>query len=259
MLAEERRQKINLLLQKRGKIRIEELCELFSVTSETIRRDLNILEQKNVLKKVHGGAILPMQHMKESSFTIRYAENLKDKQIIAELASRFIHKNETLLLDASTSAFCLAEKIESYSEIMIITHSLKILETLSYGSPKVIGLGGELDSTVGAFIGTQTLSAIENLYATHGFISCNGLDAKLGILDITPAEAAIKEKILHHSSKRYLLIDSSKLKKVGLVRIKHIDMIDYFITNTCPSKEWLKFFKDQKGKLLYPENFSQNT
>lgn len=253
MSSTDRRERIIALLRREGRVRIGEMSKLFSVTAETLRRDLAALERKRVVKKIHGGAVLVDNNLIESSFHVRKVQQIEKKQLIAELAANFVHENDTVMLDASTTAFYVAENLAQRRRIMIITNSLQALNVLSHSTAKIIGLGGELDSAVCAFVGTKTLEQLNNLHATHSFISCHGIDTELHAMDISPEEASIKEALLRNSSTRYLLMDSSKFGKKGAVKIHGLEHIDFLITDCPPEPKWMDIFKRYKIEVVYPQ------
>lgn len=253
MLAKERLQKIISILERDGRIRINELQNIFPVTTETLRRDIALLEKQHIAKKVHGGAILSGTHIQASNFHIRKAQQQEAKTIIAELASQFIIENDTIMVDASTTVFYLSPYLQKKKNTMIITNSLQLLYALCHNShSKIIGLGGEIDNKSYAFVGSQTMRQLDKLHASFSFISCHGIDMNLGLMDAFPEEATIKEKFLSNSDTRCLLIDNSKLGKKGAVKINSLNKIDYLITNKKPSIDWLDFFDSLSIKVIYP-------
>jgi len=107
MLAEERRRQIIALLNSRGSIQVSELSSSFNVTEETIRRDLDILNGKNLLKRTHGGAVA-LQRRHEVPFDVRKQANIEEKRQIAAKAARLVEPGDTVFLDISSTAMFLA-------------------------------------------------------------------------------------------------------------------------------------------------------
>ena len=125
MLAAERRNRIVRLLSSTGTVTVSQLRDEFGVTAETIRRDLDILEQENLLRRIHGGAVA-LQNRQEVPFDIRSETNVEEKRLIAQKAARFVEPGDTLFIDISSTAMFFAKEICKIPDITVITNSLII-------------------------------------------------------------------------------------------------------------------------------------
>ncbi|HHX77338.1 MAG TPA: DeoR/GlpR transcriptional regulator, partial [Firmicutes bacterium] len=159
MLAVERRALILSELKEHQTIRVADLSKKCGVTEETIRRDLERLEQSNLLVRTHGGAIA-IQSGAEMSFDFRNQQNVREKQQIARKAASTLSRGDTIFLDASTTSLYLAQEISNKTDLTVITNSARIVFELS-NKPHitVISTGGILRSTSLSFVGPLTNEA----------------------------------------------------------------------------------------------------
>lgn len=255
MLAIERQKEIERRLIENGSVVISSLSKEFNVSEETIRRDLDKLEKERVLKRVRGGAYLQNEVDKQVPVEIREKIYLVEKEKIAEKSLELILDGDTLMIDSSTTAMCLAKKIEEKSKrVTVITNSLKVVEIFQNSKlTRVICLGGNLRKRTKSFIGFQALQQLEELRANKAFISCTAVDKKFGITDDSEREAEIRKKMLKNSTKKIILVDNTKFNNLELHQIADFKNIDVVVTEKKLSSEWEGVLKDKKIELIYSE------
>ncbi len=177
MLAVERRNRIEQIINKNKSVLVVELAKQFEVTTETIRGDLEKLEKQGVLVRTYGGATLVDNSEIELAITERDTVNYEGKQRIGKYAADLIKDGETIFLDASTSAWHLARYIKGKRGITVITNAEKIVNELSMCDHiHVVCVGGELTPRNMSYIGRVAEKTIkENYYANKCFFSCLSL------------------------------------------------------------------------------------
>lgn len=236
MLAEERRQKILALLNSKGSIQVADLSKRLKVTEETIRRDLEVLKNRNLLKRIHGGAIA-IQNQQEIPFNIRKQKNIEEKQIIAEKAVKLIKPGDTIFLDISSTVMFLAKKLAELSDITIITNSTKVvLEFANNKNITVISTGGILRANSYSLVGPLANKALSNYFADKFFSSCNGVSVKYGATESNELEKEVKINMLKRAKQHILLVDHSKFNKVGLSQFASLDDIDIIVSDNSVNK-----------------------
>ena len=145
MLAIERRNAILEKLQIERRVVVSELSELYDVSEETIRRDLDKLENDGFAIKSYGGAVINENANLDLPFNVRKNRNVLGKQKIAELISNMINDGECIILDASSTAVAIAKAIKDKKDMTVITNSVEIvIELLETPECKVISTGGEI-------------------------------------------------------------------------------------------------------------------
>ena len=199
MMAVERRNKIEQIINKDGSVLVVELAKLFDVTTETIRADLEKLEKQGILVRTYGGATRADNSEPELAITERDTVNYEGKQSIGRYAAGLIRDGETIFLDASTSAWHLARYIKDKRGITVITHAEKIIDELSdCDHIHVVCVGGQLTPRNMSFVGRVAEKTIrENYYANKCFFSCRGVSLGRGLVDSSEGEAEIKKYLLN--------------------------------------------------------------
>lgn len=250
MLAIERRKEILAKLREEKKVLVGSLSKCYKVTEETIRRDLDLLEQNGVAKKTYGGAILVDELKEDLPYNIRKQTNIKEKKKIAELVSNIIQDGEHIMLDASSTALYIAKSIRDKENLTIITNSLEVMFELSdKGGWRILSTGGVMKEGALALVGPQTEKMIDNFHVDKAVISCKGMDRKIGITDSNEADVEIKKRMIKSAKEVILVVDSGKFDKISFVKMGDLSNIDYVVTDENPSEEWHDTFERNDVKL----------
>lgn len=252
MLAVERRNKIEQIINNDKSVLVVELAKQFDVTTETIRGDLEKLEKQGVLVRTYGGATLAEDGGSELAITERDTVNYEGKQRIGKLAASLIKDGETIFLDASTSAWHLARHIKDKKGITVITNAEKIVTELSSCYHiHVVCTGGELNPRNMSFVGrVAEKNIIENYYANKFFFSCRGVTLTHGLIDSSEGEAEIKKAMLSCSESAIFLCDKNKIGRLGVPKIAGLDKIDTFVTDERLTDEWAKELAEKDVKVV---------
>lgn len=218
MLVAERYEKIVQLVNDRGSIRVSELSELCGVTEETIRRDLDRLEQAGKLRRSHGGAVNVKDQQPETPFTEREITHAEEKRQIAQEAIRLIKPKDRIVLDASTTAWYMASHLPDIP-LTVLTNSIKVaLELSTKEKIEVISTGGLLASRSLSYVGPLAERSLNAYYVDKLFLSCKGVHLERGISESSELQARIKLKMIGIADRVVLLADSSKFGVQALHR-----------------------------------------
>jgi DeoR/GlpR family transcriptional regulator of sugar metabolism len=219
-LAETRRREIADRLRAAGAVTVAELEERFGVSPMTARRDLAELERRGVVRRTHGGAVLPASSAHEDSFARRLDAGAEDKRRLAEAAVALLSPRETIFLDSSTTTYYVARKlVETGMAATVLTNSLPVLELLfKDGGPTldVIGIGGTLRRLTRSFVGPFAVRTVQGHFADRLFLSVKGIAANGMLTDADPLEAELKRTMIEQAGEAVLLIDHSKLSVRGM-------------------------------------------
>lgn len=259
MLALERRNLILEQLQDQKRVVVSELSRRYRVSEETIRRDLEKLEQDGYATKSYGGAVLNENVGFDMPMNIRSKKNVSAKQRIAELAAGLVHDGDHILLDASSTDLYIAKALKSKQRLTVVTNSIEIILELSE-MPEwtVISTGGTLKEGYLALVGSDAEEAIGHYYVDKAFVSCKALDADHGIMDSVQAFTSIKRKIIASASKSYLVLDGSKFDQTAFTRTGRIGMVNGVITDRRPSERWLQIFKKYGVECICQEQADED-
>lgn len=247
MFAEERHSKTAELVSTRGRVGVNELAELFSITQETVRRDLATLEEAGQLRRVHGGAVgVDRLTRSELSLSERQAQHLDEKQRIAAAALALIPAAPTasILLDAGSTTAALAERLASWSpanpgdELLVITNSLPTAASLSTNAHLLLDIvGGRVRGLTSAVVGARATEQLGALRPDVAFIGTNGIHADFGLSTPDPVEAATKTAMVRAARQVVVLADPSKFGAETLVRFATLEEIDTVVTTAAPDPE----------------------
>lgn len=232
MLAADRQNKILELLKNKKSIRNIELTKILNVSIETVRRDLESLEQDNLICKVHGGAVY-----KEATifpYSIRSSNFIHEKKELSLIAINYIKNGDIIALNSSSTNIELAKLIK-YKElaITIITNSFLIAEELSsIPNIKLILAGGIYNKEEFAFLGQLTANFLSNFSVDKCFLSVGGVSLNRGITDSIFDEVLVEKKLIDISDNIIVMVDSSKIENNSLIHICNLEKIDTIITDS---------------------------
>ncbi len=254
MLAAERRNEILTLLREEGRVIVSDLSKKYDVTEETIRRDLEKLENDGYAERTYGGAVVKGSEKDEIPFLVRKRENVEAKMRIAQLLSQTIHDGDTIMLDASTTALFVAKKIKEKKNITVITNSIEILLELSDMTDwKVLSTGGILKGRALSLLGYQAERMIEGFYVDKTIISCKGADLKRGFTDSNELDAGIKKQMLNSATKRIMAVDNAKFNHLSFTQVVDFSGIDVLATDQKLSSEWEARLRQSDVEILYTD------
>ncbi len=252
MLAIERRNAILSKLVLEGKVLVSDLSKEFGVTEETIRRDLEKLDNDGLVHKTYGGAVKADNINLDLPFQVRKQKNVEGKQHIAALIADMIDDGAYLMLDSSTTALCVIKHIMNRKDITIITNSIEILIELCNKSEwNIISTGGTLKEGALSLVGYQAEKMVSGFHVDMAICSCKGIDASIGVTDSNERDSAIKNAMFGSAKKRILAVDSSKFDKASFVKVCDLSSIDTVVTDCEPDGVWLSRFSESGVDIIY--------
>jgi DeoR/GlpR family transcriptional regulator of sugar metabolism len=211
MLAAERHHRIMQAITERGSVRTKDLAEELDVTDETIRKDFEYLEQQGLLVRSHGGAVPPKRVIRELSLTERQLINQDAKNAIAKAAAKRIQPNETVFIDASSTALTIAHYLPDFA-FTVITNAHDVISALAGAENiDVISTGGLFEQRSRSFIGLAAEKTLHRYNIHRMFFSGNGLDLKRGVSESNSRQAAFKEHVIEAAEDVCFLADESKI------------------------------------------------
>jgi len=252
MTSKQRLDIIKEMIVNEKKVTVSKLSEKFDVTEETIRRDLDKLEAKDIAVRTYGGAVLNNEKLNEDiPFYRRASINLESKQNIALKALDFIKKDTTLLTDSSSTVMEVLKLIKNRTDITIITNSVEALHELNQSDLNILSTGGIFRKNSLSLLGLVAKNTIKNYHVDIALISCKGIDKSNGIMDSNDEEVEIKKQMIKQANKVILLVDHTKFDKISLVKLFDFNNIGYIITDEEPRIEWMDFLQSYNIKVIY--------
>ena len=234
MYAEERQQAIAALVMSRGRASVAELAQTYDVTTETVRRDLALLDKAGLLRRVHGGAVPTRTlHLVEAGVGERDTTRAQQKDAIAAAAVDFFPlTGASVLLDAGTTTARVAALLPSDRELTVVTNSLPIAGRLATMPTVTLQLlGGRVRGLTQAAVGEQVLRVLDTLRVDIAFIGTNAINIRHGLSTPDPEEAAVKRAMVKAANFVVVAADSTKVGQEDFVSFAPIDSVDALITD----------------------------
>ncbi|KAA0021900.1 DeoR/GlpR family DNA-binding transcription regulator [Antrihabitans cavernicola] len=235
MYAEERHQAIATLIDQRGRMSVADLSDLYNVTTETVRRDLAVLERMGLVRRVHGGAV-PATALTaiEPGTGERESTRTGEKDRIAKAALDHLPgSGGSIIFDAGTTTGRIAALLPTDLELTVVTNSVPIAARVStFGGARLHLLGGRVRGLTQAAVGDETLRMLSVLRVDVAFIGTNALSVGHGLSTPDSEEAAVKRAMLDCAQHVVVVADSSKVGREHMISFGTIDRIDVLITDS---------------------------
>ncbi len=247
----DRHQFILQKLKDDGRVDIQELSDLMEVSGVTIRKDLKMLEDKNLLFRTRGGASLTNPYARDRPINEKEFINSDEKQKIAKAALTLIKQNDSITIGSGTTVFELARCLYPTKHLTVITPALKVgLELSLRPNIEVLQLGGLIRPNSSSVAGNHAMRVLEEISCGILFIGVDGIDPNFGISISNLAEATVNQKMIETAQTVVILTDSSKFGKRGLGRICGLDQINYIVTDDKISPGQIKSMEEYGIKLI---------
>lgn len=212
----EREQAVLAQLKSTGQVSVAELAATFAVSTVTIRKDLEALERRSLLRRVRGGAV-SVGASDEGAFEMRLRHLKEAKRAIARTVAPLVRDGDVIAIDSSTTTFYLAQELLGRRDLVIVTNGLRhAMLFMENSSARVLMPGGVLRRSAGSLVGPIGDVLAGRGRISKGFFGVIGLSTSLGLLDISAEEAQTKSFLAAACDKVYGLFDSSKVGGFGL-------------------------------------------
>jgi DeoR family fructose operon transcriptional repressor len=209
------------------------LADDLGVTSETIRRDLTVLERAGVLRRVHGGAI-PIERLGfEPGLAARDAVMTAEKERIAKAALAALPQEGAVIIDAGTTTGRLAAVLPADRELTVVVNAPPLAVALaSRPNLTVIMLGGRVRGRTLATVDDLALRPLEHLFVDVAFMATNGCTPEHGLTTPDPAEAAVKRAMVGAARRAVLLADHTKFSQDYMAHFAELSDVDVIYSDT---------------------------
>lgn len=230
---------------------IDELCEVFGVSKNTIRRDLNDLESRGHITKVYGGVTAVPSGNPVLPSPVRSGINQADKNLIGRLAAEEVKDGDTIFIDSGTTTLCMLRYLNNRKKLTIITHSLAALsEASKYENLSLICPGGIYSPPTDSFVGLSTFESLSGMTINKAFMGATGVSLESGMTNTTFLEAEIKKGVVQKATSVYLMADASKLDKEAVISFCQLRDLSAFITDRQPADSYIEFFRHNGIRVL---------
>lgn len=237
----ERQNQILNWVQQEDALLVEDMVARFGVSSQTIRKDLNLLAERHLIRRTHGG-IAPVSSTENLPFDHRQFLNSDAKAKIAEQVAKLIPDGASVFLGIGTTVEYVAKALVSHHNLQVFTNNLTVASIFGhYPGVRVRVLSGKLRHQHYDLVGEDTLAGLRQYYFDYGVLGCGGMDETQGILDFDPEEAAVSRVIVEQSRHRILVADRHKWGRKAMARVQPFSSIDWLFSD---------FFTQSQTELL---------
>jgi DeoR family fructose operon transcriptional repressor len=237
-----RQHQIYMLALREGSVDVADLARRYGVTTETIRRDLSDMQERQLLRRVHGGAV-PIERMNhEPMVDARDMVNAEEKLRIATQAVAEVPERGSVIIDSGSTGQRLAQVFPVDRDVHVVTNSLVTALTLSRrGLRDVTVLGGSVRTSRLAMVDETTPRELDHMVIDVLFISCDGLSFQHGLTTPYREEHTLKRAMIERAHRLVALVDQSKFGNVQMFSFAKFDEIDVLVTDTRADAEAVDF------------------
>ena len=254
MLRVDRRHEAYEYIRGRGSASVAELAEALRVSVQTVRRDLDSLQEEGLIERVHGGAVAADGGdavSVEPATLERAGEHWREKRRIGEAAGRLVEPGSTIYLSGGTSTEHVVPHLEANTRITVVTNAINIAQALSRRSDiETIVLGGYLRHSELTLLGPMAEQAIHEFRIDHALYGCFGIDPEDGLSGASVVETAMDHVVLASVERVTILADHSKFSQRGPVRLAEVSRISALVTDRAAPEEGVRRLKEQGVEVV---------
>lgn len=236
MIAIHRRTKIREMLFQERSVKVADLVKEFGVSEETIRRDLNQLEQEGIIQKNYGGAIL-LEELQNNAQAIppveqRRFQYYEEKDAIGKMAASLVEGGQIVILDSGSTTWCIARHLRGVEDLMVVTNGLNVAEESSQNEEaSVFVIGGKLINNSMSLVGPQAELELQKYNADFSFLGASGISMRKGFTSSDLYEAEVKRAMISAGQKIVIVADHTKFERGGLISFASFQDVDILVTS----------------------------
>jgi DeoR/GlpR family transcriptional regulator of sugar metabolism len=234
-LARQRQTMILEQVREHGAVRVADLVMALGVSDMTIRRDLEILQERGLLEKVHGGAAaIESSPLFEPGFAAKSSLMQAEKLAIAGAAASLVEPGTAIALSAGTTTFAMARHLTDIPGLTVLTNSVPVADVLyKDGRPdQTVILSGGVRTPSDALVGPFAVEVIRSLHVDMVFMGTHGMDARSGFTTPNILEAETNKALIETGRRLVVLADHTKWGTIGISSVGKLEGADTIITDT---------------------------
>ena len=246
----DRHNQIIEMITRHGTVKNPQLMEKFGISIETVRRDLELLEQQGYLRRVYGGAVMNTSLRSEPEYASRSKAYFQEKNAIAMEAAKLISPEDTVYLGVGTTVQAMVQYMKGLGELTVFTNALRTAVELSeVPGCSVILPGGQLRNKELTLSGFPAEDTLVHFNVDKAFIGIGGITEE-GITDFHIGEARLHRQLIQNARQAIVLTDSSKLGVRAMNNVCTLQQIDVVITDNKVSKQMVKTLEQAGVKVI---------
>jgi DeoR family fructose operon transcriptional repressor len=254
LIPAQRRERIQEYLAIHQIARTADLCNLLEASEATVRRDLEWLEQKGILERTHGGAILNQRVIFEQEYQQRAQHHPEEKKRIGELAASLLEEGDIVFINSGTTATQVLLHIRPGMQISVFTNNVSAVIELGDPGFHYYLIGGEFQPRSNSLAGRFAIENLKQVYANKAIIGVDGISVKHGCTVPTNSEAEVVRQMIERTKGSVIIVaDHSKWGVVSNFQVASIDEIDTLVTDDRFDRSALDDLASHSVKCLIAE------
>ena len=235
MSVEARHAEIIEIAKSRGRELVDDLVREFGVSAQTIRKDLNDICDRGLLKRSHGGAVFD-SGIENLEYEARRRIAAQEKDAIGQAAARIVPNNSSLFINIGTTTEAVSQALLGHTGLMVITNNINVANRMRiYPTLEVVIAGGIVRGSDGGIVGEAAVDFIKQFKVDYAVIGTSAIDDDGALLDFDYREVKVAQAIIANARHVIVVSDSTKFERTAPVRIAHLSQVNTFITDHCPS------------------------
>lgn len=249
MTLSERHKAILESLRNSGSVDVGVLSQQLKVSAVTIRKDLDMLEEKKLLYRTHGGAILADPYIATRKVSEKEKFHPELKRRIGQRAIELLSPQDALIIASGTTVQAFARCIPNM-KMTVITSAMNVaMELLDKPDIEIIQLGGIIRHSSASVVSEYAIRMLDNFACNKLFLGVDGIDPEYGLSTTHLQEASLNRMMIHSATKTIVLADSSKFGRRGFSKICDMSDIDHVITDSGTPAKMLDAMAEQGVKV----------
>lgn len=252
-----RLRKIQELLEEKKSISINDLCDTFDVSKNTIRRDIAELEKSGCINKVYGGIVLQEKEEPQAAEKplVPADNDIIHKQKISQMAASLVEDDDVIYIDSGTTTMHMMPYLEDKHNITIVTASIHVINIAAASAKfNLIATGGTIYAPSKAFVGPSVLNCLRDYNISKIFLASTGISIEKGATTASPLECDIKRYLVDKPAKKILMVDSTKIDSASLITFCNLDEIDCIVVDKELPDKYREYFDSNHIEVIVAEN-----
>ena len=257
VLVLERLEKILRMLEENQVIPIHTIAQALYVSESTARRDLIALENKGMVRRIHGGVVSANRN-RDVPISLRQSESLNEKYVIAAKAAALVKPGEIIMMDSSTTCNAMVRFLPENSNLLVITSGLKTAIELSERRIQTLVTGGMVMDNSSSLVGYYANQVVNDMMVNKAFLSCRGISADGRISGVMLDEIQLRLAMARHAKEVIILLTANRINQEHCYTFGQIEDVDEIICNRDLPGDWLtRIGRNRRKALTMPRDLAK--